>query len=148
MYNPLYDNASEAECVGVSCTRDAEDIELLVMNEKMMQVDKPASLGFSNCTSSPNYCVDIAGYCDLGGYPQSVLSYTINGPAGLSVPQTTSQAKCDETGRFQMQIVLPANYQFDQFLNVEIFLQAIDEEGYTVENPRGSNVQKLTIWGM
>ncbi|HVK62541.1 MAG TPA: hypothetical protein VM432_13365 [Bdellovibrionales bacterium] len=130
-----FDKDSASKCIGSECAIAPESISIAIGSQSI-PVYKPTGAKTS-CTSTsadPSWCIDVAGYCDAGGYPDSrIYAQLKTGPT--PIPEYLTEAKCDDMGRFRVSVALPANYDFDQFYEIEVRLEGIGEDGQAIRNP-------------
>lgn len=124
-------------CVGLACGVDAESIEIVSGNSEY-KVVRPAPGAVRPAACDATYCVDVAGYCNSGGYPDSVFYFELQNGTQQVMPATRTTASCDHMGRFRILIVLPPNFQYTAH-NLFLTMKAIDDKGAEIDNPRGTN---------
>ncbi len=106
--NPLFDEASSV-CIGLACGMDTSLLKLAIANDASVAVHQLSSQPTS-CNGNDARCVDIAGYCDDGGFPNNQIWASIAG-GSVNVAEFNTGATCVD-GRFSTQIVLPAGYDY------------------------------------
>ncbi|HRK07344.1 MAG TPA: hypothetical protein PLZ57_06210 [Pseudobdellovibrionaceae bacterium] len=141
MTNPLYDREILASCLGPSCGRDANYIMIFVANNDPISVPTK--------TAPETNTIDLGGYCDTGGFPDSAIYLEVKQGATTIVPMFRSTAKCDELGRFKAQVTLPSSgaaaYNYALAGEVIVVLRAVDEYFVEHNHPFENNIRRLAI---
>lgn len=148
--NPLTDTPEASECVGVSCKVDLDFVEIQVANAQPVGIVKPK--GNAQVFCDPTTCVDIAGYCNTAGYPDSKFYYQWKVNNGLIGSKISTSVKCDAMGRFRILVNLPSpsvhTFVYENIYAVEISMSVMDEYG-EYENPStGVGSKSVSITGI
>lgn len=137
-------SVSLTPCVAAGCVQDASYIQVAITN------NNPITFLSSQATmTSPSVpieqAVDVAGYCNSGGYPSSRIYYSIQDLAGnIVVSQTASNGICNHLGRFQFSLNISmlsgaSNYE------VNVILKAVDSTGVEFDNSIGLNKRQVGL---
>ena len=141
--NPLYDQASEAVCVGLACGMDTSFIKLSIANDAVTL--KKVSPMPTTCTDNDSHCVDVAGYCDTGGFATTKVYATLYEGSTIVSSELDTYSKCID-GRYSFQYILPSNYNFDMGHTLQVKLVAFDGTTSNIySNSTGANVRYLVL---
>lgn len=138
--NPLFDRQILASCLGPSCGRDANYIMIFVANNDPISVPSK--------TAPDTNTIDLGGYCDAGGFPDSAIYIEVKQGATTVVPMYRTSAKCDELGRFRAQVTLPSSgtaYNYALAGEVVVIMRAVDESFVEHDHPFENNIRRLAI---
>lgn len=143
--NPLY-SVSELTslCIGVSCQLDAQAIELMISNQDPISIVKAKDLSIVNedgCTA--DRCIDVSGYCSLGGYQDSSIFVEVTGSNPVSRYSTGSG--CGQNGRFRAVVRLPEGFPENDLHSIVVTLVVFDGHGEMIENPSGLNRKQIGL---
>jgi hypothetical protein len=141
--NPLFasDQASvDTSCVGLYCAADLNNIQLSIANQEPVTVRTVA--GGNNGSCDATNCVDVAGYCDPGGYTKNLIYVEIQGPSKLAETPATS---CRDNGRFRVLVPMPAGFVKGAIHTLVVTLRVIDSTGKTFDNPSGLNRKQISL---
>jgi hypothetical protein len=133
--NGLTGENEGSNCFGSECAASAESLSLTLGNQTL-PLPKPTT-GVRDCSSAsadPAWCVDVAGFCDSGGFADTKIYVQLKtGPTPVSEYLTNS--RCDDMGRFQVSVPLPNGYDFTKFYEIEVRVEGVDNNGQPVRNP-------------
>ncbi len=125
-------------CIAAGCPQDPTYVQLTVTNNNPISF-----LANGSAVSEP--AVDIAGYCNTGGYPGSRIYYSIQDLAGnIIIPTTPSNGNCNALGRFQFSVNISmlsgsTNYE------INVILRAVDSTGVEFDNLLGLNKRQVGL---
>lgn len=131
----IFDSNLTSLCLGINCQRDL-NTAIIKTNTTGILVDKGTAWK-AECDATT--CFDVGGFCETGGFPNSVFIYqwTLAGQSALAEVRTS--ASCDENGRFHFQVHVPANFNWTQMHSLKIYMKVIDESHAEQINPSGAN---------
>lgn len=132
--SPLYDRTSLSSCIGPTCVPDLNYLNLFVANADPILI-----------TRDTERAVDLGGYCDTAGYPDSKIYVELKTGSTTVVGPYTSIAKCDSNGRFRLLVELPANYDYNLAYAIVLTFRAVDNAGNEYDHPTGVNRRELTL---
>lgn len=118
-------------CQGDECPAYAESIQIAIGNADPIRVT-PADAA-----------LDIGGYCDDAGYPGNRITWQLVGPTSIG-PITVNNA-CDDLGRFQFRVDIPAGFAFGTTHTLRVQLRSVDLTGREIDNPLGINKRELSV---
>lgn len=134
MNNPLFAETLESSCLGPTCVQDLNYLSLYIGNPDPILIRR-----------TTERAVDLGGYCDTAGYPDSKLYVELkNGTTSVVAPYA-SIAKCDANGRFRVLIELPASYNYDLAYSLVLTFRAVDAEGNEYDHPTGVNRREVSL---
>ena len=134
MTNPLYASAEASSCIGATCVQDVNYLSLYVGNPDPILL-----------TRDVERSVDLGGYCDAAGYPDSKIYIELkSGPNSIIAPYLTT-AKCDTNGRFRVLVDLPATYNYSLAYSIVITFRAVDDKGNEYDHPTGVNRREVSL---
>lgn len=122
--------SSFVTCIGYGCAIAPEYLQLKILN------NDPVTY-MSDSGSVTETTVDISGSCNVAGYSDHSISYTIYDNNNVS-KGSGSNYKCSELGRFSFSIdtsALTATYQ----LTVQLLANG------NVSNPKLQNISRVTL---
>lgn len=125
-------------CIAGGCPQANDYIQVEISNNNPISF---LTSGSSILESS----VDVAGYCNKGGYPGSHIYYSIQDLGGnIIVPNSPTSGTCDSLGKFRFPISLAGlsganNYQ------LIVILRAVDSTGAEYENTLGLNKRQVGL---
>lgn len=134
MNNPLYSSGLISSCLGPSCIQDLNYLALYVGNPDPILI-----------TRDTERAIDLGGYCDTAGYPDSKLYVELKSGATTVIAPYTSTAKCDSNGRFRVLIDLPAGYNYNLSYSIVLTFRAVDSSGNEYDHPTGVNRREVAI---
>jgi hypothetical protein len=155
--SPLYNVSLPSTCVGVTCQADLNSIQIKIANNIPITIKRPDATGGTppvfivptDCNLSS--CIEVSGYCDMGGYTSSVFYIELTVPqAGVStslIPRQRTTAQCNELGRFNLTIQVPTSFNYSTLYNLIVTMTAVDDQAVEVENPSGQNRQQISVMG-
>lgn len=132
--NPLYDSGLASLCLGINCGRDVNTVRIRPGFSSYTLERTTAVTAVCDATQ----CIDVGGYCETGGFPNSVFytQWLLAGAPGGAETRTT--AICDENGRYHIQVHVPAGYNWSQINHLRIYMKVIDEKNAEFTSPTGS----------
>ena len=134
----LSNGVTLSACIASGCPQDKSYIQLQIAN------NNPISFTINGSTVSET-AVDVAGYCNAGGYPGSRIYYSIQDLAGnVIVPNTPTTSTCSALGRFQFPVNVGGlnstnNYQLN------VVLRGVDSTGVEFDNSLGLNKRQVGL---
>lgn len=142
MDNPLYGSDLTSTCTGASCPNHDKAIQITIANQAPIALKRPPSTPPASCNIYN--CIDVAGYCDTAGYPNSVFYVELRGPTGF--PEMRTSAKCDSNGRFRI-LVGPVASHFDYAAlhQLIVTMRGVDEFGDEYDNPTGLHQKQIAL---
>jgi hypothetical protein len=141
--NYLYESSLTVGCVGLSCEKGLDQVAFKSTVSGIM-IDKPEVAQGSDPTCNSSNCFDVGGFCEDGGYPETVFYYQwfISNASGTTSPlkEIRTTARCNENGRFHVRIKIPSGKDrpagfWDRSHRLRLFMKVIDEEGAELTNP-------------
>jgi hypothetical protein len=145
-YNPLYDTSAELiSCQGINCAPDIADSQIQVGYTTGILQPPPVGYVQNPAVCDPYSCVDFGGYCDMGGMNGSVFYYQWQLNGSNFGGQIRTGYTCDTNGRFRVMVQIPSGYVSGQIYQVMITMTVIDATGIEQSNPRGTNMQLVSI---
>lgn len=140
--NPLYDQSSVATCIGLTCGTSDSMLRLSINNDSVVSVKNGVVSGV--CGRDDSSCVDIAGACDGGGFPDNALTYGI-ALGTVTVAETTlAGVKCVD-GRYVAHIPLPAGYDFANAHTLRLTIYGVQSDGSRVTSSAAGNYSEVGI---
>lgn len=132
--NPLYDSNLSSSCLGINCERDLNTAKIRA-GFSAYTIERATVVNSAICDASQ--CIDIGGYCETGGYPNSVfyVQWLLAGASGGTETRTTSN--CDSNGRFHVQIHVPPGYNWLLINHLRVYMKVIDEKNLEFSSPSG-----------
>lgn len=134
LVNPLFDKPLATACLGPSCIRDEGYISIEIQNPNPTFVVRNTERG-----------VDLAGFCDTGGFPQSRIYVEMRSQVGPVIPQYLSTSQCDSLGRFRVLVEFSPTHNYDLSHVITLIFRAVDENGVERDHPAGLNRKELTV---
>lgn len=132
--NPLYDHDVLASCLGASCGQNLNSLTLLIGNTDPVLI-----------TRTTERSIDMGGYCDTAGYPDSRIYAEVKNGSTSVVASYQTSAKCDANGRFHVRIDLPATYNYDLAHSIILIFRAVDSTGKEYDHPTGINRREIAL---
>ncbi|CAN5525939.1 hypothetical protein BH10BDE1_BH10BDE1_15040 [soil metagenome] len=132
--NPLYSTGAVSNCIGPSCVQDLNYLALYVGNPDPILI-----------TRDLERSIDIGGYCDTAGYPDSKLYVELKSGATSVIAPYASIAKCDSNGRFRVLVDLPATYNYNLAYSIVLTFRAVDSSGNEYDHPTGVNRREVAV---
>jgi hypothetical protein len=134
IYHPLYDRELLSTCIGPTCVRDLNYLSIYVGNSDPILI-----------TRNTERAIDLGGYCDTGGYPDSKIYIELRSGATSVIPPFLTTSKCDSNGRFRVLVELPASYNYNLAYSVVMTFRAVDGEGNEYDHPTGVNRREISL---
>ncbi len=134
LLNPLYDRELLSTCIGPTCQRDLNFLSLYVGNPDPILIRRDVERA-----------VDLGGYCDPAGFPQTKIYVEIKNGTNSVVAPYASIAKCDSNGRFRVLVELPSNYNYNLAYSIILTFRAVDERGNEYDHPTGINRREIAV---
>jgi hypothetical protein len=132
--NPLYASTAASSCIGPSCLQDLNYLALYVGNPDPILI-----------TRNTERSIDLGGYCDTAGFPDSKLYVELRSGATSVIAPYASIAKCDSNGRFRVLVDLPGNYNYDLAYSIVLTFRAVDSTGNEYDHPTGVNRREMAV---
>jgi hypothetical protein len=142
--NPLYGTDSASTCSGATCSIDLNSVQIRVENTKPISVRRPAS-GVTPTTCDIYTCFDVSGYCDTGGYSDSIFYIELRGTTAGTFAKKSTGVQCDSTGRFRILVQLPSDFDRQAIYTLDVMMYVKDENGTMYQNPTGQHKQEITV---
>ena len=133
--NPLYDSNISSVCLGINCSRDLNTAKIRA-GFSAYTIENATVVSSGACDATQ--CLDVGGYCETGGYPDSIFYYQWLLATASGGTETRTTSKCDDNGRFHMQIHVPPGYDWTKINHLRIFMKVIDENHGEFTSPTGS----------
>lgn len=137
-FNPLYDNILDGTCEGVNCDRDLNNVNFKVLVSGILIDNLKTGQAATDPVCGPYNCFDVGGFCDKGGYPGSVFLYQWTLAGQAPQPEIRTSATCDDNGRFQIQVRVPAAFDYTKAHSLRVLMKVIDDRGVEIVNPSGA----------
>ena len=132
--NPLYDRTEVASCLGPTCGVDASYINIYVGNPDPILV-----------TRNTERAIDLAGFCDAGGFAASKLYLELKTGATKVSGPTNMGPVCDANGRFRVLLNLPGDYNYNLAYTAVVTFRGVDSKGVEYDHPKGTNRREIAI---
>lgn len=132
--NPLYDSTLASTCVGTSCTQDINYLAIRVTNSDPILIVR-----------NTETAIDLSGYCDTAGYPDSRIYAEMKSGATSVVASYLTTSKCDANGRFRVLFPLPNGYNYTLAYSIVLTFRAVDSAGKEYDHPTGVNRREIAV---
>jgi len=134
MDDPLFSAGTQSACIGPTCVQDLNYLNLYVGNADPILI-----------TRTTERAIDLGGYCDSAGYPDTKIYVELRSGATSVIPPYASLSKCDSNGRFRVLLELSANYNYNLAYSIVLTFRAVDAEGNEYDHPTGVNRREVTV---
>lgn len=134
MSNPLYDATLASSCLGASCAKDLNYLTINVSNSDPILI-----------TRTTETAIDLGGYCDQAGYPDSRIYVEMKSGATTVIPAYLSSSKCDSNGRFRVLVTLPGTYDYNLAYSIVVTMRAVESDGREYDHPTGINRREVAV---
>ena len=136
--NPLYFSSLTAGCVGATCETDLNKVSF-TSSSTVVYLDYRATAPPATCDSTT--CLDLGGFCDAGGYANSIFIYQWVGSSEVRTDRV-----CDEFGRFNVQVKVPLGFSWEvPSATLRLYMKVIDENGTELKNETGKAELLYTV---
>lgn len=132
--NPLYAQSEASSCIGPTCVQDINYLSLYIGNADPVLI-----------TRTVERSVDLGGYCDPAGFPDSKIYVELKSGATSVIPPFQTTSKCDSNGRFRVLLELPATYNYNLAHSIILTFRAVDTAGNEYDHPTGVNRREVTL---
>lgn len=132
--NPLYAQTEASSCIGPTCVQDVNYLNLYIGNSDPILI-----------TRNVERSVDLGGYCDTAGYPDSKIYVELKSGANSIIAPFLTTSKCDSNGRFRVLLDLPATYDYNLAYSIILTFRAVDSKGNEYDHPTGVNRREVTL---
>jgi len=126
-------------CIASGCPQSSEYIQVAVANSD------PIAFVVNSTGGIVEGVVDVAGYCNIAGYPSSHIYYSVQDDAGnVAIASTLSNGACDSLGRFAFSVTI-SSLAGNKNYHISVVLKAVDSTGVEFESPLGRNRKQIGL---
>lgn len=123
-----------SSCLGASCLQDLNYLNINIANQDPILIQRDVERA-----------IDLSGYCDTAGYPNSKIYIELKSGATSVISPYLSPSKCDVNGRFRVRVDLPVAYNYNLAYTIVLTFRAVDSAGLEYDHPTGINRREVTV---